>query len=55
MCYDVNKLHGPEDLARIALEKGFTISDSPGLGNCMFYAMVEQLRSAKGVQCHTIN
>ena len=50
MSYDVVKFHGPEDLARIASDKGFTISDNPGSGNCMFYALVEQLRIMKGIE-----
>ncbi|KAL9975261.1 hypothetical protein ACROYT_G012405 [Oculina patagonica] len=39
-----------EDLKKIAADKGFIISDNPASGNCMFYALSEQLQSAKGIQ-----
>ena len=31
------------NLKRVALEKGFAISDNQGYGNCMFFALSEQL------------
>ncbi|CAH3177712.1 unnamed protein product, partial [Porites evermanni] len=37
-------------LKRIALEKGFAISDNQGKGNCMFFALSEQLDLIKGIQ-----
>ena len=37
-------------LKRIALEKGFAISDNQGEGNCMFFALSEQLDLIKGIQ-----
>ena len=37
-------------LKRIALEKGFAISDNQGGGNCMFFALSEQLDFIKGIQ-----
>ena len=39
-----------EDLEKIASDKGFSICDNPGSGNCMFYALSEQLQSVKGIQ-----
>ena len=40
-------------LKRTALEKGFAISDNQGEGNCMFFALSEQLDLIKGIQmCH---
>ena len=36
------------DLIKIGSEKGFIISDNPASGNCMFYALSEQLQSVKG-------
>ncbi|XP_078350930.1 uncharacterized protein LOC144635721 isoform X2 [Oculina patagonica] len=47
---DAEKLHGSEDLQRIALDAGFIISDNQGLGNCMFFALAEQLEIVKGVK-----
>ena len=38
------------NLQRIASDKGFGICDNPGSGNCMFYALSEQLQSVKGMQ-----
>ena len=37
-------------LKRTALEKGFAISDNQGDGNCMFFALSEQLDHIKGIQ-----
>ncbi len=39
-----------EDLQKIAADKEFIISDNPASGNCMFYALSEQLQSVKGIQ-----
>ncbi|KAL9975267.1 hypothetical protein ACROYT_G012413 [Oculina patagonica] len=39
-----------EDLQKIAADKGFIISDNPASGNCMFYALSEQLQSVRGIQ-----
>ena len=39
-----------EELKKIASGKGFTISDNEGSGNCMFYALSEQLDLVKGIQ-----
>lgn len=39
-----------EDLQTIASDKGFSICDNPGSGNCMFYALSEQLQSVNGIQ-----
>ena len=37
-------------LKRTTLEKGFAISDNQGEGNCMFFALSEQLDLIKGIQ-----
>ena len=51
---DPNKFHKKiglsDDLQKIASDKGFSICDNPGSGNCMFYALSEQLQSVKGMQ-----
>ncbi len=39
-----------EHLQKVAEDKGFIISDNPASGNCMFYALSEQLQSIKGIQ-----
>jgi len=39
-----------KDLQTIASDKGFSICDNAGSGNCMFYALSEQLQSMKGIQ-----
>ena len=44
------KTDSTENLQKIALDKGFNICDNPGSGNCMFYALSEQLQSVKGIQ-----
>ena len=36
-------------LRKIALEKGFVISDNQGDGNCIFFALSEQLDHIKGI------
>ena len=38
------------DLKKIAYEKGFEISDNQGEGNCMFFAISEQLELIQGVK-----
>ena len=38
------------NLKRTAQEKGFVISDNQGEGNCMFFALSEQLDVVKGVR-----
>ena len=40
------------DLKKIALGKGYRISDKPGSGNCMFYALSEQLEIVRGERIH---
>ena len=37
-------------LRNIASDRGFRISDNQGLGNCMFYALSEQLEIVKGIK-----
>ena len=39
-----------EDLQTIASDKGFNICHNAGSGNCMFYALSDQLQSVKGIQ-----
>ena len=39
-----------KDLKKIASDKGFVISENPASGNCMFYALCEQLQSVKGIK-----
>ena len=49
--YKVNsKTDLPAGLKKIASEKGFRISDNQGSGNCMFYALSEQLEIIKGIK-----
>ncbi|XP_078376165.1 uncharacterized protein LOC144659573 [Oculina patagonica] len=38
------------ELRKIASDKGFVISDNQGSGNCMFYALSEQLDLVKGIK-----
>ncbi|CAH3180967.1 unnamed protein product, partial [Porites lobata] len=45
-----SKTEFSEALKRTALEKGFAISDNQGEGNCMFFALSEQLDLIKGIQ-----
>ena len=51
---DVSKVNGNTDLLaeleKIALDKGFVISDNEGSGNCMFHALSEQLNLVKGIK-----
>ena len=39
-----------ENLKRMALENGLVISDNQGKGNCMFFALSEQLDHVKGIK-----
>ena len=45
-----NKTNLPSDLTTIAANKGFVVSDNQASGNCLFYALSEQLQSVKGIQ-----
>ena len=51
---DVSKVSSNTDLLaeleKIASDKGFVISDNEGSGNCMFYALSEQLNFVKGTK-----
>ena len=47
---DPKKTGLSEDLQKIVSDKGFSICDNPGSGNCMFHALSEQLQSVKGIQ-----
>ena len=47
---EANKTELLLNLKRIALEKGFAISDNQGDGNCMFFALSEQLDRIKGIK-----
>jgi len=38
------------ELEKIASAKGFVITDNEGSGNCMFYALCEQLNLVKGIK-----
>ena len=38
------------NLKRMALENGLVISDNQGKGNCMFFALSEQLDHVKGIK-----
>ena len=37
------------DLQKTAADRGFVICDNPASGNCMFYALSQQLQSVKGI------
>ena len=54
MHHDADKLHKKIDLSfdlkKKALERGFLISNNRGEGNCMFYALAEQLELKKGIR-----
>ena len=54
MQLDASKVKSRTDLLlglrKIALYRGFRISDNEGLGNCMFYALSEQLEIVKGIK-----
>ena len=51
---DVNKVASKtdllEELKTIAFDKGFIVSDNQGSGNCMFYALSDQLAVVKGMR-----
>lgn len=44
-----SKTNFSEALKKIASSQGFSISDNQGSGNCMFYALSEQLAAMKGI------
>ena len=54
MQFDADNLSKTRDLSdnlkTIASTKGFILSDNPASGNCMFYALSEQLQSVKGIE-----
>ena len=54
MQLDASKFKSRTDLSlrlrNIASDRGFRISDNQGLGNCMFYALSEQLEIVKGIK-----
>ena len=54
MQFDARKVKSRTDLSlglrNIASDRGFRISDNQGLGNCMFYALSEQLEIVKGIK-----
>ena len=54
MRYDTGKIISEtqllEGLKKIASDKGFQILGNKGAGNCMFYALSEQLDLVKGIQ-----
>ena len=54
MQLDASKVKSRTDLSlglrNIASDRGFRISDNEGLGNCMFYALSEQLEIVKGIK-----
>ena len=53
MCCDTDKLISKTslvvDLRGTASDKGFVISDNAACGNCMFYALCEQMQSVKDI------
>ena len=52
ICLDASRETSSElslNLERTASEKGFVISDNQGEGNCMFFALSEQLNLVKGI------
>ena len=54
MKLDASKIKRRPDLSLelrdIASARGFRISDNNGLGNCIFYALCEQLEIVKGIK-----
>ena len=44
------KTNLPSDLRTIAANKGFLVSVNQASGNCLFYALSEQLQSVNGIQ-----
>ena len=47
---ETGKTELSENLKRMALENGLVISDNQGKGNCMFFALSEQLYHVKGIK-----
>ena len=47
---ETGKTELSENLKRMALENGLVISDNQGKGNCMFFALSEQLDHVKGIK-----
>ena len=45
-----NKTILPSNLRTVAAKKGFLVCDNQASGNCLFYALSEQLQSVKGIQ-----
>ena len=45
-----NKTNLPSNLRTVAAKEGFLVSDNQASGNCLFYALSEQLKSVKGIQ-----
>ena len=54
MQLDASKVKARTDLSLVlrnnASDRGFRISDNQGSGNCMFYALSEQLEVVKGIK-----
>lgn len=54
MLHDADQVHKKtnlsDDLIKIASGKGFIISENPASGNCMFYALSEQLERVRGIK-----
>ena len=48
--WDAGKTDPLLNLKKIAYERGFVISDNQGEGNCMFFAISEQLELIQGVK-----
>ena len=46
----ITKTNLLQELEKIASDQGFRISDNQASGNCMFYALSEQLNLVKGIQ-----
>ncbi len=53
MRHDADQVHKKtdlsDDLIKIALGKGFISSENRASGNCLFYALSEQLEHVKGI------
>ena len=47
---ETGKTELSENLKRKALENGLVVSDNQGKGNCMFFALSEQLYHVKGIK-----
>jgi len=53
--FDANKIYRKpniisDGLSKIASRRGFVISENEASGNCMFYALSEQLKHVKGIE-----